>query len=204
MLSGQSFVPLLGVRQRNGRPPDRIAQRGCEAPTPPSTPPTGGLLTGRGNMVKSKTSLSGNTSELLTNANPPRRPPLVRPAQAHPVVLRDGITDSEETMWKVENVKSVKKGHGFGPFRLRDPSRSQSSPNSCPGGGRKSGLSVAVRMTIQIEDALFLEARYVPAMTQKKPRDGAGLPSLGGIRGLSRDSPDEPQTGVDFCAVAAF
>jgi hypothetical protein len=33
--------------------------------------------------------------------------------------------------------------------------------NPCPGGGRKSGLSVAVRVTIQIEDALFFEARYV-------------------------------------------
>jgi len=70
-------------------------------------------------------------------------------------------------MWKVENVKSVKNGHGFHiinlvllsqrqasrPVRLRDAGRSQSSPNPCPGGGRKSGLSVAVRVTIQIEDA---------------------------------------------------
>ena len=52
-----------------------------------------------------------------------------------------------------------------GPVRLRDADRSQNSPNPCPGGGRKSGLIVADRVTMQIEDALFFEARYVRSQT---------------------------------------
>ena len=51
-----------------------------------------------------------------------------------------------------------------GPVRLRDAG-GKSSPNPCPGGGRKSGLIVADRVTMQIEDALFFEARYVRSQT---------------------------------------
>ena len=56
-------------------------------------------------------------------------------------------------MWKVENVK--------------DAGRSQSSPNPCPGGGRKSGLSVAVRVTIQIEDGAIFRSAVCAAMTKQ-------------------------------------
>src|ERR1700716_4273718 len=48
-----------------------------------------------------------------------------------------------------------------GPVRLRDAGGSQSSPNPCPGGGRKSGLSVAVRVLSAVRIQYALETDWL-------------------------------------------
>jgi hypothetical protein len=79
-------------------------------------------------------------------------------------------------MWKVENVKSVKNGHGFHItsldgkpvvllFAYETQAEAKAARTHVQSAVEKAGSLLPSASPFQIEDALFFEARYVRSQT---------------------------------------